>query len=542
MKRNRLIIWIPLLIAATFIAGLYFGSGINNTQNISENNKFNSILSLINNEYVDHVNMDSLIEETIPELLSHLDPHSTYIPAKDLKAVNDELDGTFSGIGISFMLKNDTISIIEVLSGGPSEKVGLMPGDRIVSVDDSIVAGKNFTNEKVLSILRGEKGSQVKLGIKRNTAKETLHFDLIRDDIPVTSVDAAYIIAPEIGYIKVNKFGRTTYNEFLTSMTQLRNEGAQKYIIDLRGNGGGFMEMAILMANEFLPDDNIIVFTKGRTKRESISTVSDGNGSFYDSEVVVLIDEYSASASEILAGAIQDNDRGLIIGRRSFGKGLVQRQTELPDSSALRLTVSRYHTPSGRCIQKEYTPGKTNDYDYDIINRFNHGEAFNADSIKLNKSLEFTTAHGRKVYGGGGIMPDVFVPNDTSGITNYYLKIANAGLLQKFAFDYCDTNRDKLNQSEDANDLLNKLPSDETLLQSFVKYATQNGIPARWYYINISSALIVNQIKSLIARDILGSQSFYHIYNTQDNCVQKAISELKNGNAQFPIMPTDTIK
>ena len=542
MKRNRLIIWIPLLIAATFIAGLYFGSGINNTQNISGNNKFNSILSLINNEYVDHVNMDSLIEETIPELLSHLDPHSTYIPAKDLKAVNDELDGTFSGIGISFMLKNDTISIIEVLSGGPSEKVGLMPGDRIVSVDDSIVAGKNFTNEKVHSILRGEKGSQVKLGIKRNTAKETLHFDLIRDDIPVTSVDAAYIIAPEIGYIKVNKFGRTTYNEFLTSMTQLRNEGAQKYIIDLRGNGGGFMEMAILMANEFLPDDNIIVFTKGRTKRESISTVSDGNGSFYDSEVVVLIDEYSASASEILAGAIQDNDRGLIIGRRSFGKGLVQRQTELPDSSALRLTVSRYHTPSGRCIQKEYTPGKTNDYDYDIINRFNHGEAFNADSIKLNKSLEFTTAHGRKVYGGGGIMPDVFVPNDTSGITNYYLKIANAGLLQKFAFDYCDTNRDKLNQSEDANDLLNKLPSDETLLQSFVKYATQNGIPARWYYINISSALIVNQIKSLIARDILGSQSFYHIYNTQDNCVQKAISELKNGNAQFPIMPTDTIK
>lgn len=542
MKRNRIIIWIPLLIAATFIAGLYFGSGINNTQNISGNNKFNSILSLINNEYVDHVNMDSLIEETIPELLSHLDPHSTYIPAKDLKAVNDELDGTFSGIGISFMLKNDTISIIEVLSGGPSEKVGLMPGDRIVSVDDSIVAGKNFTNEKVLSILRGEKGSQVKLGIKRNTAKETLHFDLIRDDIPVTSVDAAYIIAPEIGYIKVNKFGRTTYNEFLTSMTQLRNEGAQKYIIDLRGNGGGFMEMAILMANEFLPDDNIIVFTKGRTKRESISTISDGNGSFYDSEVVVLIDEYSASASEILAGAIQDNDRGLIIGRRSFGKGLVQRQTELPDSSALRLTVSRYHTPSGRCIQKEYTPGKTNDYDYDIINRFNHGEAFNADSIKLNKSLEFTTAHGRKVYGGGGIMPDVFVPNDTSGITNYYLKIANAGLLQKFAFDYCDTNRDKLNQSEDANDLLNKLPSDETLLQSFVKYATQNGIPARWYYINISSALIVNQIKSLIARDILGSQSFYHIYNTQDNCVQKAISELKNGNAQFPIMPTDTIK
>ncbi|MBQ7042843.1 MAG: S41 family peptidase [Muribaculaceae bacterium] len=542
MKRNNLIIWIPILITVTFILGLYFGINLNNQQNISYNNKFDAIIDLISNEYVDHVNTDSIIEETIPKLLSHLDPHSTYIPAKDLKAVNDELDGSFSGIGISFMLKNDTISIIEVLSGGPSEKVGLMPGDRIVSVNDSIVAGKSITNEKVLSILRGEKGSQVKLGIKRNTAKEILYFDLIRDDIPVTSVDAAYIIAPEIGYIKVNKFGRTTYNEFLTSMTQLRNEGAQKYIIDLRGNGGGFMEMAILMVNEFLSDNNLIVFTKGRTKSESISTVSDGNGSFLDSEVVVLIDEYSASASEILAGAIQDNDRGLIIGRRSFGKGLVQRQTELPDSSAIRLTVSRYHTPSGRCIQKEYTPGKTNDYEYDIINRFNHGEAFNADSIKLNKSLEFTTAHGRKVYGGGGIMPDVFVPNDTSGITNYYIKIANAGLLQKFAFDYCDSNRDKLNQSEDANDLLNRLPDDENLLQEFVKYASQNGIPARWYYINISSALIVNQLKSLIARDILGSQSFYHIYNTQDNCVQKAISELQNGNAQFPIMPKDSIK
>lgn len=542
MKQNKLIIWIPLLIAVVFILGMFLGSKITTTQETSSNNKFDSILSLIKNEYVDNVNMDSLIEETIPELLSHLDPHSTYIPAKDLKAVNDELDGSFSGIGISFMLKNDTISIIEVLSGGPSEKVGLMPGDRIVSVNDSIVAGKSFTNEKVISILRGEKGSQVKLGIKRNTAKETLYFDLIRDDIPVTSVDAAYIIAPEIGYIKVNKFGRTTYNEFLTSMTQLRNEGAKKYILDLRGNGGGFMEMAILMANEFLPDNNIIVFTKGRTKRESVSTISDGNGSFYDNEVVILIDEYSASASEILAGAIQDNDRGLIIGRRSFGKGLVQRQTELPDSSALRLTVSRYHTPSGRCIQKEYTPGKTDDYGYEIINRYNHGEAFNADSIKLNKSLEFTTAHGRKVYGRGGIMPDVFVPNDTSKITNYYIKIANAGLLQKFAFDYCDSNRDKLNESEDANDLLNRLPDDESLLQSFVKYATQNGIPARWYYINISSPLIVNQLKSLIARDILGSQSFYHIYNTQDNCVQKAISEIQNGNAQFPIMPKDSIK
>ncbi len=525
------------IISITFFLGLFIGAGLNPNLPSRENNKFNTILGLIENEYVDKINMDSLIEQTIPELLAKLDPHSTYIPAKDLTAVNDELAGSFSGIGISFMLQNDTISIIEVLSGGPSEKVGLMAGDRIVSVNDSIVAGKGITNENVLSLLRGPKGTKVNLGIKRNSAKEILQYELTRDDIPVTSIDAAYIIAPEIGYIKVNKFGRTTYNEFLTALVQLQNEGAGKYIIDLRGNGGGFMEMAILMVNEFLPSGNLIVFTKGRTKRESSYTYSDGNGSFKECEVAVLIDEYSASASEILAGAIQDNDRGLIIGRRSFGKGLVQHQKELADSSAIRLTIARYYTPSGRCIQKDYTLGKGSDYNHEIIERFNHGEAFNADSIKLNTNLEYPTSNGRKVYGGGGIMPDVFVPNDTTGISSYYIKVANAGLLQKFAFNYCDKHREKLSLSESTDDLLSRLDSDEILLQSFVKCAAENDIPARWYYINQSSALIVNQLKALIARDIIGSQSFYHIYNLQDNCVQRAVEELEKGNAMFPIMP-----
>lgn len=541
-KPNKSALLIPIIVILVFIGGLWTGSMFSNKTEYKNNtDKLSHILSLISNEYVDKVNIDSIIEKTLPDLLSNLDPHSVYIPASDLMAVNEELDGSFSGIGISFMMKNDTISIIEVLSGGPSEKVGLMPGDRIVTVNDSVVAGKELSNEKVISMLRGAKGTKVDLGIKRSSAKELLKFELTRDDIPVTSIDASYIIAPEIGYIKINKFGRDTYNEYLTNLTQLQNEGATKFIIDLRGNGGGFMEMAILMANEFLPASDLIVFTKGRTSRESISTFSDGNGSFKENEVIVLIDEYSASASEILAGAIQDNDRGLIIGRRSFGKGLVQRQTELPDSSALRLTVSRYYTPSGRCIQKEYTPGKSSDYSYEIINRYNHGEAFNADSIKLNKDLEYTTANGRKVYGGGGIMPDIFVPNDTSDISSYYIAIANAGLLQKFAFEYCDLNRDKLNESIDTDDLLTKLPSDEALLQSFVKYASQNGIPARWRYINMSYQLIVNQLKALIARDILGSQSFYHIYNLRDKCVQQAIKEMQDGNARFPIMPQDSI-
>lgn len=531
-------IWLPIVVAATFVVGMWVGGlFLKETPSHGALDKLGSIIGLIDSEYVDKVNIDSLVEETIPELMDKLDPHSTYIPASDLKAINDELEGSFYGIGITFMMLNDTITILEVLSGGPSEKVGIMAGDRIISANDSILSGKGLSNEKVISKLRGEKDTRVKIGIKRSSSSELLYYDVTRGEIPITSIDASYIIEPGIGYIKVNKFGRTTYSEYLTNLTQLRNEGAEKYIIDLRGNGGGYLDMAILMANELLPAGKLIVFTKGRSRHDSMATHSDGVGSFQDNEVVILIDEYSASASEILAGAIQDNDRGLIIGRRSFGKGLVQRQTELPDSSAIRLTVSRYYTPSGRCIQKKYTPGNSNSYSHEIVDRFNHGEAFNVDSIKLDKSLEYTTANGRKVYGGGGIMPDVFVPNDTVGITSYYINVVNAGMLQKFAFDYCDRNREKLNECADTDELLDKLPSDEILLQEFVRYAVKKGIPARWKYINTSCHLIVNQIKALIARDILGSQSFYHIYNMQDECVRKAIEQLNNGNAQFPIMP-----
>ncbi len=537
MKRyNNTATWIPIIIALAFIGGLWTGKDILNSSSAWESEKkLNTILGLIDSEYVEEVDVDSLIEETLPQLMGKLDPHSSYIPASDLRAVNEDLDGSFSGIGISFMVNNDTITVIEVLSGGPSEKVGLLPGDRIVSINDSIVASIGISNENVMTLLRGEKGTKVTLGIKRNNAKKLLNYEIIRGDIPVNSVDASYIIAPEIGYIKVNKFGRTTYNEFLTALTRLRNEGAEKYVIDLRGNGGGFLDMAILMANEFLPAHSPIVFTKSRTGREDSQAFSDGTGSFQNNEVAILIDEYSASASEILAGALQDNDRGLILGRRSFGKGLVQRQSVLPDSSAIRLTIARYYTPSGRCIQKEYTRGKTESYGNEIVERYNHGEAFYADSIKLNTDLEYTTMNGRKVYGGGGIMPDIFIPNDTSGITGYYINIANAGLLQKFAFQYCDQNRETLSKCKNTEELLSRLPADDIILSSFVNFAVQNKIPARWYYINISRNLIINHLKAFIARDILGSQSFYDIYNRSDKSVLTAIDNLQKGKAKIPI-------
>lgn len=528
--------WIPLVIACSLAGGMWLGnrySGRSGGSNAER--KLDMIFSLIKNEYVDTVDVDNIIELTIPDLLSNLDPHSTYIPARDLKAVNDELEGSFSGIGIQFSIMNDTITVIEAISGGPSEKIGILAGDRIIEVNDSVVAGSGVTNEQVFSMLRGPENTKVKLGIKRSSSKKLLDYEVTRGAIPVTSIDASYLIAPEIGYIKINKFGKNTYSEFLTALTNLRNEEANKYIIDLRGNGGGYMEIAILMANEFLPEGCSIVYTKARNGIIDQHAFSDGNGSFQNAEIAVLIDEFSASSSEIFAGAMQDNDRGLIIGRRSFGKGLVQRQSTLPDSSAIRLTISRYYTPSGRCIQKDYTPGKGDTYNSEIIDRYNHGEAYNADSARIDKTKLFHTIGGREVYGGGGIMPDVFTPNDTTGVSTYYMDVANAGLLQRFAFSYCDINRENLSSYKDIDKLLKQLPQDDVLLQSFVRYASQNGIPARWYYINKSHDLIVNQLKALIVRDILDYNAFFKIYNRRDKSVQTAIEQLNQGNAQIPI-------
>lgn len=535
MKRlTQSSIWIPLITAVAFILGLFCAELLSSRSGQSDaEKKFSNVLNLISNEYVDVVDTDSLIEKTLPSLLSNLDPHSVYIPATNLQAVNEELDGSFSGVGVSFTIDNDTIHVLEAVAGGPSERVGIKAGDRIIAVDGKNVAGTGITNEEVFKLLRGEKGSRVKLTVKRPSAPSPIDFEVERGDIPITSIDAEYIVADNIGYIKVNKFGRTTYDEFFQALFSLRDAGATDYIIDLRGNTGGLLETSVLMANEFLPRGTKIVETKGRRAQENSAVMSDGYGSFKDSRLVVLIDEESASSSEIFAGAIQDNDRGLLLGRRSFGKGLVQNQIDMPDGSAVRLTVARYYTPSGRCIQKDYSDAVS--YENELFERYTRGEAFVADSVKIDKTDEYTTANGRKVYGGGGIMPDIFVPNDTSGITKYYVNVFNQGLIQRFALKYVDENRQRLEEAYDVSELLSMLPSDSNLLGLFVRFAKEHGVDAQWYYINISAPLIVNQLKAVIARDILGTGAYFEISNMLDSTVAKAVEQLQNGCADFPI-------
>ncbi len=527
-------VWMPLAIAAALVGGMWIGKtffSYNGSWN--SRTKLDAVMSLIERNYVDEIDTDSLIEQSFHDIIAGLDPHSVYIPASDLKSVNEELEGSFSGIGITFNMMGDTINVLEVLSGGPAEKVGLLPGDRIVTINDTVASGRKWTDRKVMSSLRGPKDSIVRLGIKRATSQDLLPFEVVRGDIPVTSVDASYMIADGTGYVKINKFGSQTYSEFLNSMVELAADGAEKFIIDLRGNGGGFMEPAVLMANEFLEPNLPIVSMKGVHYPEKAPIGSDGSGAFRKAEVVVLLDEVSASASEIFAGAVQDNDRGLIIGRRSFGKGLVQNQLQLPDSSAVRLTVARYYTPSGRCIQKPYS--SDSDYDRDLLNRYEHGEFYNADSIKFNQDLRFNTLHGRTVYGGGGIMPDLFVPNDTIGVTTYYLNVINGGLIQKYTFDYTDRNRDRLSKSRNATEMLGLLPDDDSLLQDFVSYAARGGVTPRWYYINLSRDLLVNSLKAMIARNIHGVRGYYEVYNETDPTVHAAIEALSQGKAAFPI-------
>ena len=529
-------IWLPLAISLAVVVGMLIGKLFSANTYVADNDrKINAILSLINQDYVDTTNLKDLIEMSIPEILSNLDPHSSYLTAEELRATSETENGSVCDIGIQFEMINDTVGVIEVIPGGPSSKVGIMAGDRIISIDDTTVVGDKVTKGAVIKRLRGERGSKVKLGIKRQTSPKTLTFTVTRGNIPVNTVDAFYMLDKNTGYIKVNQFGRHTYNEFMSAMASLEKEGAKRYMIDLRGNGGGFMEMAVLMANEFLPADQLIVFTKGRYKRDERERWSDGKGQYQDAEVTVLIDEFSASASEIFAGALQDNDRGLIVGCRSYGKGLVQKEFILPDSSAIRLTTARYYTPSGRCIQKEYSMGGTDDYSNELAERFKRGEMDYSDSIKVDKSQKFTTAHGRTVYGGGGIVPDIFVPRDTSVINRYYIDVDNAGLLQRYAFTYCNNNRATLEKMTDYKQFLRMAPTDEALIEDFADFASMDGIPPRWYYINMSRDLIVTRLKAMIARDIFGSQAYYPILNRNDKTVQQALKAMNKHKAVFPI-------
>ncbi len=532
---TRHLVWLPLAIAVAVVVGIFIGIRFTSDKPVAENDrKLNAILNLIATDYVDETNLHDLIEMSIPEILSNLDPHTSYFSAEDLKAATDDLNGSFSGIGISFMMLNDTIGVVEVIPGGPSEKVGIMAGDQIVMIDDSTATGDKMNNAAVIKRLRGDKGSKVKLGIKRHNTDKLLTFTVTRGDIPVNSVDAYYMIDETTGYIKINQFGRHTYEEFITAMASLDEEGAERYMIDLRGNGGGFMEMAVLMVNEFLPENQPIVFTKGRYQRDDSEVWSDGNGSFQDAEVAVLIDEFSASASEIFAGAMQDNDRGLIVGCRSFGKGLVQKEFDLPDNSAIRLTTARYYTPSGRCIQKDYKQGFLN-YEKELVDRYMNGELYSRDSMKIDKSQVFNTMFGRTVYGGGGIVPDIFVARDTSGISDYYIEVVNAGLPQRYAFDYCNKHRASLQRMDDYLEFLAKAPSDDALVKDFADYAAANGVAPRWYYINQSHDVIATNVKALIARDTFGNQAFYPILNRMDKTVQTALRALNQHKAAYPI-------
>lgn len=534
-KTRLLIASIPLVLLLGVVCGVLIGIYVGPSTGLKDSDKLRNVLALVQNEYVDEIDIDSLVETSIPDLLASLDPHSVYIPKVELTAANDELEGSFSGVGISFQLLDDSLTVVEVIPGGPAEKVGILAGDRILRANGKVMTGTEMTTDSVMRTLRGPKDSKVLVEVKRSGVAKPLKFDIIRGDIPVNSVDAAYMLEEGIGYIKVSKFAKNTAAEFLTALGELKQKGARKFVVDLRGNSGGFMEQAILMVNEFLPQGRKIVYTQGRNPQNNTDAVSDGYGNFQDSELVVLTDEGSASASEIFAGAIQDNDRGLVIGRRTFGKGLVQNQIMLPDSSAVRLTVARYYTPSGRSIQKEYQRGADGKYELDIVERYNHGEFYNVDSIKLDKKLQFKTVNGRTVYGGGGIMPDIFVPVDTAGYTSYYMNVMNQGLVQKYSFNLTDRYRNVLSGVTTVDRLFNVVPGEDKLLQDFVEFAEENGEPSRWYYINQSRNLLLRQIMAVIARDALGYQQFYEILNREDPVVNKALEILKTGKSPVNI-------
>lgn len=542
IKHNS-IIWYPLVISIAIVLGIVIGNYISTKKfTLDKDRKINAVLNLIQSEYVDSIDVKDLVEQAIPAIIGNLDPHSYYIPASDIRAENEKLDGSLSGIGVSFFMMNDTANVDQVIPNGPAEKVGMLAGDRIISVNGESIVGGTLTAEGIRSKIRGEKGTKVRIGVKRNTSKKTLTFTITRDDIPMNTIDVSYMLDDKTGYIKIAQFGKNTYDEFFAALSKLKKDGASRYIVDLRGNPGGYMEMAILMVNEFLEQGELIVYTKGRKEREDIQVWSDDQGSFHDAQVAVLIDEYSASASEIMAGALQDNDRGLVVGRRSFGKGLVQKQIYLPDSSAIRLTIARYYTPSHRCIQKDYTLGDEDDYSKELYDRYSHGELYSADSIKVDKSKIFRTANGRIVYGGGGIVPDIFVPNDTTGITTYYRAVANLGLLQQYVYTYVDINRDQLKNVKTVKQLMGMMPSDDALTYDFVCYARDNGVPMRWYYINLSRSLIARQLRALVIRDVLDSEEFYRYYNRTDNTVNAALKALNDGKGKFPITLTSTKK
>lgn len=533
-RNPRLSIYLPIAFALVLIAGMWLGSLLNRNPSFgkalfplsgSSYNKLDDIFNYIVNDYVDSVNLEEMETDAIKGMLEVLDPHSQYITAKEFHEVNDPLLGSFEGIGISFRIEKDTITVINPIAGGPSEKVGLMAGDRIVMIDDSTAV--KVTNNGAIRRLKGKKGTEVKVSIYRRGVPKLIDFTITRDIIPTYSLDVAYMVDENIGYIKLNKFSATTYEEFTDAISKLKAEGMSKLIFDLRGNSGGYLGAAINISDEFLPDGKLIVYTEGKSRPRNYAFATD-NGRLLKEEVIILIDEGSASASEIVAGALQDNDKGLIIGRRSFGKGLVQEQMGLPDGSALRLTVARYYTPTGRSIQKPYSKDGFDDYYHEAYDRFSNGEMYNADSIHFNDSLKFTTPGGKTVYGGGGIMPDIFVPLITDTIHSYYNLLANRGLIFQFAFEYTDVNRNRLRKYKDFESFDKGYNMTNKEYKDLVAFAEEKGIEGSKENIRVSQKKAETLFKAFVGRNILDEKGFYPIFHQIDTTFKRAVFELNN--------------
>lgn len=535
-RKNFRPLWYALFITAGIVIGISLNGSFNGSRNIlfsrstpSGFNKINDVINYIRQEYVDTINQRQIVDNTITQILQNLDPHSSYIPADELKSVNEPLEGNFEGIGIEFHIQNDTIMVVSTIAGGPSETIGLRPGDRIVEVDGKNVAGIGIKNEDVFKYLRGQEGTKVAIKVKRSGLSKLLDFTIVRGKIPIRSIETAFMASPNTGYIKISRFAANTYEEFMDALNKMKEQSAQNLIIDLRGNPGGYLDAATALANEFLKGKKLIVYTQGKARPRK-EYYSNGEGTFENGKLFVLIDEGSASASEILSGALQDWDRAEIIGRRSFGKGLVQEQTLFPDGSAMRLTVARYYTPTGRSIQKPYTDG-TLAYDDEVIERYKHGEMINADSTHFNDSLKYKTPGGKIVYGGGGIMPDIFVPIDTTSDNEFSRAVFAFGIVSKFCYDYVDHNRNLLGVYKTLEQYEKNFKTEPKVFSDFIAYAISNKIRPDEKNIASSKSLISNQLKANIARLLFGNDGYYRITLQEDKAYKIAVELSEQTNA-----------
>lgn len=524
------------LAAAVICAAATFGISAQYSRSNSASRQQQKLLmveNIVNNLYVDNVDEEKIVENAVRGILENLDPHSSYSTKEETTSSQETMQGSFSGIGIQFNMQKDTLYVVQTIAGGPSEKVGILPGDRFIAVDDSIIAGRKLKNTDIMKRLRGPKGTKVNIKVKRGSNAELLEFRITRDDIPLNSIDAVYMADGKTGYIRLSRFAATSYKEFKDAITKLKKQGMQQLILDLTDNGGGYMQIAAQIANEMLNRGNLIVYTQGRkSPRQNLN--ADGSGTFRTQKVVVMINQFSASASEILSGAVQDWDRGVVVGRRSFGKGLVQREFLLPDSSSFRLTIARYYTPSGRNIQKPYVKGDRKDYDKDIIDRYNHGELQSADSIHFADSLKHTTLRlHRTVYGGGGIMPDVFVPLDTTQYTDYHRRLVAKGIIPQFALRYVDKNRADLKaQYPDAQKFIKEFTVTDEMLNNLVDAGKAEKVDFDKSQFAKSKEMLRTFVKAAIANDLFSTGAYFQIVNEQNDIYKEALSII-NDDARY---------